>query len=369
MTRMSKAICRVPLKSGRAEGTHVLCCAEAWGQGGIETFLMDLFRRCQGKGLSFSLYSCWEWSDAFGNELAALGIDRYTVLRDQKPGQVKRLQEGSGARHLHCSACGVVLMSIALKDELVSIVMPLCNNERFVSETVESVFSQTYENWELLVVDDCSTDGSVDIVKAYCERGNGDGVRLFKLDVNGGAAKARQAALSHARGSWVAYLDSDDVWAPDKLQRQLEFMGAERASMRFTGYETIGEDGSHRNIVHVPKSMCYKDFPMQTIACSHTIMFDLSRAPLGLLSEVRDVPYDYPEDLDIRLRVLKTGVVVRGIDEPLAKYRRHEGSRSFAKSNAVARTWNQYTRNEGLNTAYSAYCLFWHLTHAVLKRI
>ena len=97
MTRMSKAICRVPLKGGRAEGAHVLCCAEAWGQGGIETFLMDLFRRCQGKGLSFSLYSCWEWSDAFGNELAALGIDRYTVLRDQKPGQVKRLQEGSAA--------------------------------------------------------------------------------------------------------------------------------------------------------------------------------------------------------------------------------------------------------------------------------
>lgn len=273
------------------------------------------------------------------------------------------------ARHLHCLACGVVLMSIALKDGLVSIVMPLYNSERFVSETLESVFSQSYENWELIVVDDCSSDGSADIVKGYCEKCDGERVRLFKLDVNGGAAKARQAALSHARGSWVAYLDSDDVWAPDKLQRQLEFMRTERAAMCFTGYETIEEDGTHRNIVHVPGSMRYKDFLKQTITCSHTIMFDLSHVPLGLLSEVRDVPYDYPEDLDTWLRVLKTGVVARGIDEPLAKYRRHEGSRSSAKSKAVARTWNQYTRNEGLNTAYSLHCLFWQLTHAVLKRI
>lgn len=97
MTRMNKAICRVPLKGERAGGMRVLCYAEAWGQGGIETFLMDLFRRCQGKDLSFSLYSCWEWNDAFDNELAALGIDRYTVFRDQKPGQAKRLQEGSAA--------------------------------------------------------------------------------------------------------------------------------------------------------------------------------------------------------------------------------------------------------------------------------
>ena len=97
MARMNKAICRVPLKGERVEGSHVLCYVEAWGQGGIETFLMDLFRRCQGKGFAFSLYSCWEWNDAFDTELADRGIDRYTVFRDQKPGQVKRLHEGTAA--------------------------------------------------------------------------------------------------------------------------------------------------------------------------------------------------------------------------------------------------------------------------------
>lgn len=94
---MSDVLCRVPLRGERPEGRCVLCYAEAWGQGGIETFLMELFRRYQGKGLAFALYSCWDWNDGFDAELKALGIDRYTVFVDQKPGQVKRLCEGSAA--------------------------------------------------------------------------------------------------------------------------------------------------------------------------------------------------------------------------------------------------------------------------------
>lgn len=97
MTPMSRLVCRVPSTSGRPEGAHVICYAEAWGQGGIETFLMELFRRCQGKGIAFTLFSTWEWNDNFDTELKALGIDRYTVFPDSKPGQVKRLREGSAA--------------------------------------------------------------------------------------------------------------------------------------------------------------------------------------------------------------------------------------------------------------------------------
>lgn len=254
-------------------------------------------------------------------------------------------------------------------DVLVSIIMPLYNNERFVVESLESVLAQTYQNWELIVVDDCSTDGSVEQVKKFCEKVSSKKIKLYSLDFNGGAAKARKAAISHVKGDYVAYLDSDDVWMPEKLERQLMFMQDQDVSMCFTGYKTITENGSFKNIVHVPDSLRYKDFLKQTITCSHTIMFDLKKVPLCLLGEIRDVAYDYPEDLDTWLRVLKTGVVARGLDAPLAKYRRHDGSRSSAKSKAVARTWNQYTRNEGLSPFYSAYCLFWQLAHAVLKRI
>lgn len=97
MAFVTRFVCRVPLMSGRPVGTHVVCYAEAWGQGGIETFLMELFRRCQGKGITFTLFSTWEWNDNFDTELATLGIDRYTVFPDSKPGQVKRLREGSAA--------------------------------------------------------------------------------------------------------------------------------------------------------------------------------------------------------------------------------------------------------------------------------
>ncbi len=252
---------------------------------------------------------------------------------------------------------------------LVSIIMPLYNSEQYVAETLRSVGHQTYTNWELIIVDDCSTDSSTAVVDDCLDELGRDKAVMYRLGSNGGAALARQAALTHVRGDYVAYLDSDDIWLPEKLERQVRFMQDEGAAMCFTGYETVEEDGSHRNYVHVPGNMRYKDFLKQTITCSHTIMFDLSRVPLALLKETRDVPYDYPEDLDTWLRVLKTGVTARGMDEPLAKYRRHEGSRSSMKTRAVMRTWNQYTKNEGLNLAYSAYCLFWQLTHAVLKRI
>ncbi len=94
---MCSITCCVPLKGKRAEGSLVLCYAEAWGQGGIETFLMELFRRFQGKGFAFALYSCWDWNDAFDAELGALGIDRYTVFRGEKPGQARRLRDGSAS--------------------------------------------------------------------------------------------------------------------------------------------------------------------------------------------------------------------------------------------------------------------------------
>lgn len=92
---MSKIVCKVPAPISYPDGKRVLCYAEAWGQGGIETFLMELFRRLQGKCVSFSLYSCWDWNDSFDDELAKLGIDRYTVFPGHKPGQLKRLCDGS----------------------------------------------------------------------------------------------------------------------------------------------------------------------------------------------------------------------------------------------------------------------------------
>ena len=251
--------------------------------------------------------------------------------------------------------------------DLVSVIMPLYNCEAFVGEAVRSVISQTYENWELIVVDDCSTDGSLDVVAGYLDDRR---IRVVRHQENRGASRARNTALRRVRGRYVAYMDADDVWMPGKLEHQLSFMARSGASMCFTSYETIEEDGAHRNFVHVPATITYRHFLKNTLTCSHTIMFDLSVVDVAwLLTPEESVPYDFPEDLDTWLRVLKHGVTGYGLDSIEAKNRKHGSSRSANHLAAVHRTWNQYRRRENLPFLYSCYCLFWQLYHAVRKRM
>ena len=251
---------------------------------------------------------------------------------------------------------------------LISIIMPLYNALPFLDETIGSILAQTYDNWELIIVDDCSTDASADVARSYAE--HDPRISLYESSENGGAGRARNLCLDHVRGDYVAFMDSDDVWFPEKLSRQLAFMQANKAVMCFVSYETVDAEGTHRNYVHVPESITYNEFLKNTITCSHTIMFDLAQVPPGLLRcPAHDGTFDFPEDMAVWLQVLKTGVVARGLDVVLAQYRKHGESRSANKAKAVSRTWNAYRRIEHLGVVRSIYCLFWQLFHAVLKRI
>lgn len=248
---------------------------------------------------------------------------------------------------------------------LVSVIMPLYNCERYVREAVDSVLAQTYGNLELIVVDDCSSDASPQIIELY-----GDSrIRLLRHEVNRGAAAARNTAIEHARGDYIAFLDSDDAWYPDKLEKQMAFMDRKGAALSFTAYETIEEDGSHRNYVKVPATIDYRGFLKNTVTCGHTILFDLGRVRKEWVMAPLDRGYDFPEDLAVMLGILKRGFTAYGLDEVLAKNRKHSGSRSSNKLRAIRRTWNQYRRGEELSLPYSMYCLFWQLTHAVMKRL
>lgn len=255
-----------------------------------------------------------------------------------------------------------------IRTHLVSIVMPLYNAERYLSETLASVLAQTYPNWELIVVDDGSTDSSCSIVSRLS---NEDGrIRLVHNSVNRGVAKTRNQGVREARGRYLAFLDADDVWMPDKLEKQLSYMSENGCTMCFTSYETIESDGAHRNYVRVPRRIDYKGFLKNTVTCSHTIMFDLSALEKSLLTcPDFDEDFDFPEDMVVWLRVLKSGVVAYGMDETLAKNRKHIASRSANKRSAVSRTWNAYRRVEHLGPLYSLYCLGWQLFHAILKRL
>lgn len=248
---------------------------------------------------------------------------------------------------------------------VVSVIMPVYNCEAYLREAMESVLHQSFENWELIIVDDYSTDRSLAIAESFSD----ERIRLFRHESNCGAAAARNTALEHARGRFVAFMDSDDAWLNRKLESQLAYMREQNAGMCFTAYETIEADGSHRNYVKVPSRIDYKGFLKNTITCSHTIMFDLDIVKIDWLIAPAYRGYDFPEDLATWLQVLKRGVVGIGFNEVLAKNRKHGKSRSSQKHKAVKRTWNQHRKGEGLNVLYSSYCLFWQLTHAVLKRL
>ena len=254
------------------------------------------------------------------------------------------------------------------RSPLVSVVMPLFNAEAYISETLASVQAQTYPHWELIVIDDGSTDASYSIVSKASK--NDSRIRPLRNSGNMGVAKTRNRGVAEAKGRFLAFLDADDVWMPNKLARQIDYMVANRCPMCFTSYETIEADGSHRNYVHVPETIDYRGFLKNTVTCSHTIMFDLSSvSKQDLLCPDFEGNFDYPEDMVVWLRVLKTGIIAHGLHEVLAKNRKHGESRSSDKRRAVSRTWNAYRRIEHLNVPHSAYCLFWQLFHAVLKRL
>lgn len=252
-------------------------------------------------------------------------------------------------------------------DNNVSIIMPLYNSAKYLVETIESILAQTYENWSLIIVDDQSTDDSYAIAQAFetqdCR------IKVFQNIKNEGAAKTRNNALEKVKNRFVFFIDSDDLWLPTKLENQLRFMLNNEIAMSFTSYETIEENGAHRNCVHVPHSISYSEFLKNTVTCSHTIAFDLYRVPIDLLMCPTNVyPFDYPEDLVVWLQVLKTGITAHGLTEVLAKYRKHSKSRSANKLSAVKRTWNAYTKIERLSVPYAAYCLAFQLCNAAIKR-
>ena len=135
---------------------------------------------------------------------------------------------------------------------LVSIVMPNYNAENFIEASVKSVLNQTYGNWELLFVDDCSSDNSLNIVKSFAD----DRIKIYSTPKNLGAAAARNLAIENAAGKYIAFLDSDDLWMPDKLQKQISFMEKNDIPFSFTDYKVVTKNGGKTVLYRSPKDFC-----------------------------------------------------------------------------------------------------------------
>lgn len=207
-------------------------------------------------------------------------------------------------------------------NELVSIIMPSYNTANFISETIESVLAQTYSNWELIIVDDCSTDDTDAVVRPYLAD---DRIRYLKNEKNSGAAVSRNRALREARGKWIAFLDSDDLWLPEKLEKQIDFMEKYGYKFTYTDYQ-IQLNGSWLpyiytgpNVVnrHKMRNYCY----FSTI----TVMYD--REFVGL---IQIVPIRKNNDYAMWLKIIEKSPCYR-LDECLSYYIKHDGSISSGK--------------------------------------
>ena len=245
----------------------------------------------------------------------------------------------------------------------VSIITPVYNSGRFIKNTIDSVLNQTYENWEMILVDDCSTDNSEEIIKEYMNLDSR--IKYIKLTENSGAAVARNTAIEASTGRFIAFLDSDDIWFRNKLQKQLDFMINNNVGFSFTAYETIKEDGSNTgNIVNAPKSVDYNNLLKNTIIGCLTVVLDKE-----IIGDIKMPLLRTRQDFATWLSILKRGHKAYGLNEVLAQYRLVEGSISSNKLKAAKRNWYVYREVEKLSLAKSIYVFLGYSYNAVKKRI
>ena len=238
-----------------------------------------------------------------------------------------------------------------MHDNLVSIVVPAYKAASFIERTIDSVLSQTYSDWEMLIADDCSPDDTRAVVAARAQRD--PRIRLIALARNGGPAAARNAALAQARGRWIAFLDSDDMWLPDKLRRSLAHAKAHRAALVFTGFRRVSHDeGRTGGYIGVPRTLTYRQLLGNTAIATSTVVID--RAITGDV-RMESVYYD---DFVCWLSILKRGHTAFGLDEDLMRYRVVAQSVSRNKGRSAREVWKIYRRVERLGVAAAAW-YFW----------
>ena len=251
-------------------------------------------------------------------------------------------------------------------DELISIIVPVYNAERHLAETIACVRAQTCREWELLLVEDGSADGSLAEIRRCMEETGDSRIRLICQPSNMGAARARNRGLAEARGRYIAYLDADDLWVPEKLEKELRFLRARNAAFVFTGYEFAdGQGRGTGKVVHVPETLSYRQALSNTTIFTSTVMFDTGKIERSLL----EMPTVKSEDTALWFRVLRSGYTAWGLDENLVRYRRWGNTLSANKLEALRRIWHLYRDCEGLSLPRSVWHFVFWAVRAVKRRI
>ncbi len=248
----------------------------------------------------------------------------------------------------------------------VSIIMPNYNCGKFLQETINSVLNQTYRNWELLIVDDCSTDNSVEVIRSFCDKD--ERIKLFVNEKNSGAAASRNLAMREATGKWIAFLDSDDLWLAEKLEKQLAFMADNGYRFSYTSYEHVDEQTEKLNIKVIgPKVLSKRKMFHYCYPGCLTVMYDCS--DIGTV-QIPDEIANGENDYAIWLKVVKFYKCYY-LSEILALYRVRNASLSH-KSSKLKLTKNQYKLfrvSEKRNPVRAFFCVLRILFYGFWKKV
>lgn len=244
-----------------------------------------------------------------------------------------------------------------MDNALVSIIMPVFNSEKYLSDAVNSIIAQTYNNWELMLIDDNSSDKSVHIAKQF--EAIDSRIHVIFLNSNSGAAVARNTGIAIATGKYIAFLDADDLWMPDKLDHQVHFMENSGIALSCTWYKTIAADGTDLNsIVKAGPHINYKQLlKNNTIGCL-TAMYNVAVCGKQLMPLIRK-----RQDYGLWLNILKKGHTAACIPSVLAAYRTGANSLSQNKLGVLKYNWELLRKHQNLSFLASAYyfcCYLWN---------
>ena len=247
--------------------------------------------------------------------------------------------------------------------KLVSIITPNFNNSNFIGLTIESVLNQTYTNWELIIVDDKSSDDSIEIINNYTQIN--PKIKLICNNFNLGVAVSRNIALNYATGYYIAFLDSDDLWKPTKLEEQILYMENFKIDFSFTAYEVINDYGTIlKSKISVVDKINYKKYLGNTVIGCSTVIINKNTFKdinIPLIKSSQDMAY--------WLKLLKIVNYAYGIDKVLGSYRILSNSNSSNKINATLNVWKVYKNFENLNIFRRTFYFSSYVFYAIKKRV
>ena len=245
--------------------------------------------------------------------------------------------------------------------KLVSIITPTYNSALTIEATIESVIAQSYSQWQMIIVDDASIDDTVEIIKQW--QAKDARITLIQLDNNLGAAVARNIAIRQAKGRYIAFLDSDDCWKTEKLNKQIDFMQSKNAGLSFTAYKKINDIGQHIGYVGVPTTVSYKNLLKSNVIGCLTAIYDTNKIGKVYMPEIR-TRHDYGLWLDI---LKHRTTVAYGLNEVLATYLVRSDSISSNKKKAALNTFKLYRDIEKLGNVKSVYYFCHYVLRGLIK--